>query len=175
MSACNSETTSDEEEFVSHRKLYKSEKIGFFTEQMDLSEKEAQKFWPIYNHYERRRDSLWRTQRRFLIQYNENKLDYSSGSEALTKFLEFEKGREQVREEYISKLRSFMSDEEILQMLYTEHQFKHFILNRIRGRHGMERGRGRGFGRGRDRGGNGPESPRPMVNPSTLQHSLPCE
>lgn len=159
--SCNNNEPNDQntENDLRPGKLYKSEKIGFFTEKMNLSEKEAQKFWPIYNTYSRKRDSLWRAQRHFLIDFNRNDTPKNNGSQALETFLLFQDKREQIRNDYINKLQTFMSDEKILTLFYTEHQFKHFILNRIRGRHGREHRPGRGMGPGQGRGRNNQPAP----------------
>lgn len=148
---CNNDSSDQLPEDARPGKLYRSEKVGFFTDQMNFTQKEARQFWPVYNHYAAHRDSLWRSQRHFLMDYNRNKLDIDSGKKALERFLLYEQKRDALRERYIEKLRAFMSDERILQLFYTEHQFKHFMLNRIRGRHGMGQGRekGREHGRGR--------------------------
>ncbi|HKK59679.1 MAG TPA: hypothetical protein VJ937_09385 [Salinivirga sp.] len=160
--ACDNEEPTQENHDFRPGRFYKSEKIGFFTEEMNLTEKEAQKFWPVYNAYSQQRDSLWRAQRSFLIKYVEGELDTNNGEAALKRFLNFDDQRKDIQERYINKLRTFMSDEEILQMFYTEHQFKHFMLNRIRGRHGLDRGRGRGMRQGHSKGGNGREEITPM-------------
>ncbi len=156
--SCNNETneaTPDED--PRRGRFYKSEKIGFFTEQMNLTEKEAQRFWPVYNKYEQKRDSLWRARRHFMMDYKQNNLDIQNSSEALNHFLSFGRQMEDLKANFVNDLQSFLSDEKILHMLYTEHEFKFFMLNRIRGRHGRGPGQGRGIGRGRGR----MESPNP--------------
>mgnify|MGYP006440256453 CR=1 FL=1 len=161
--SCDNEEAPEENQDFQPGRFYKSEKIGFYTDQMNLTEKEAQKFWPVYNDYSQKRDSLWRAQRSFLNKYAEGNMDMDDDEAALTRFLQFEAQKNKMHERYIEKLKSFMSDEKILQLFYTEHQFKHFMLNRIRGRHGIERGRGRGMREGRRRDGNETENTRPML------------
>lgn len=148
--SCNNDTkdvTPDED--PRRGRFYKSEKIGFFTEQMNLTEKEAQRFWPVYNKYEQKRDSLWRARRHFMMDYKQDNLDVKNSSEALNHFLSLGRQMEEHKESFVNELQSFLSDEKILHMLYTEHQFKFFMLNRIRGRHGRGPGHGQGMGRRR--------------------------
>jgi hypothetical protein len=132
------------------RRLYRSEKIGFFTEQLNLNEQEAMRFWPLYNAYEKRKDSLWKARRIFLTEHTST--SKASSDDVLNRYLQFDEEIVQMRVSLVANLREFLPDDKILAMFYAEHQFKHFILNRIRGRHHdrMPRGRGHGQGRGRN-------------------------
>ena len=156
ITACSSETNSNSPEEEMH-KIYRGEKIGFFTDEMDFTEEEALRFWPVYNTFQDKRDSLWKSQRNFLRDYKMNEKS-QNGSDVLQKYLDFDKAKSDLQREYVEKLQAFMTDERILQLFYTEYQFKHFMLNRIRGRHGHRDGRGMGRGRG-GRNMDGPQPP----------------
>ncbi|MCB0697691.1 MAG: hypothetical protein KDC07_10020, partial [Chitinophagaceae bacterium] len=48
----------------------KALKIAYITEKLDLTSEQAQKFWPVYNRYEKEK---WDTRRKFFDKYrNEN-------------------------------------------------------------------------------------------------------
>lgn len=160
--ACKSDSSSNVENMDDMRKVYRGEQIGFFTEEMNLSEEEAMRFWPIYNAYQNKRDSLWRAQRKFLKNYTRGDSE-KVGSDVLSEFLDFDKAKDELQRDYVTKLQSFMSDERILQLFYTEYQFKHFMLNRIRGRHGHGQSNGKGFGRG-NRNVDRPQPPSDIKN-----------
>jgi hypothetical protein len=161
LTACSSGTNQDASEDEMH-KIYKGEKIGFFTDEMDFSEEEALRFWPVYNEFQQKRDSLWKTQRNFLREYKMNETS-QNGSDVLKKYLDFDKAKSDLQREYVEKLQKFMTDERILQLFYAEYQFKHFMLNRIRGRHGHREGRGMGRGMGRGQGGRNMDGPQPPL------------
>ncbi|MDA3867692.1 MAG: hypothetical protein PF489_13235 [Salinivirgaceae bacterium] len=156
LGSCTEKQTETKELNDDDRRLYRSEKIGFFTEQLDLSENEAIRFWPLYNAYEQSKDSLWKARRAFLMEHST--VSPNSSGDVLNRFLQFDEEVAQLRSALVIDLQEFLSDDKILTMFYAEHQFKHFILNRIRGRHHdrMPRGRGRGQGRGQGRGRNAP-------------------
>jgi hypothetical protein len=158
LSACSSDTSSRVEDEDDRRRIYRGEQIGFITEEMDFTEEEAQRFWPIFNTYRERRDSLWHAQRTYLRNFA-HRANNNKGSDALNEFLDFERAKDEQQRKYVEALQEFMSDERILQLFYTEYQFKHFMLNRIRGRHGHGEGRGRGRGMGRGRDMDGPPPP----------------
>lgn len=163
LSACNSDTSSRIENEDDRRRIYRGEQIGFFTEEMDFTEEEAQRFWPIFNAYRNRRDSLWHAQRTYLRNFAQ-KANGNEGTDALNEYLDFEKAKDALQRQYVEDLQEFMSDERILQLFYAEYQFKHFMLNRIRGRHGHGEGRGRGRGMGRGRNMDGPQPPLDELN-----------
>jgi len=145
--ACKKSEMPVEDEFQNTQKLYKSEKIGFFTDKMKLTEKEAIHFWPIYYSYENKRDSIWEARKTFFIQYKRDQLNPDNA--ALNQFLSFDRQLYKLKEETVYKLRPHLPDDKILLMFYTEQQFKHVIINRIRGRHNMmdRPGRGQGYGK----------------------------
>lgn len=145
--ACKTDNSQTENTNEDSRKIYKSEKIGFFTDKMQLTEKEAIRFWPIYNAYENQRDSVWKRRKHFLINYKRN--NETINDSALNIFLSYDQQLHNINKETVEKLRSFLSDDKILLMFYTEQQFKHFVVNRIRGRHNSTNRSGRGQGRGR--------------------------
>ena len=49
--------------FEKYMEKFKAEKVSFLTEKLDLSVEEAQKFWPIYNEYEKKRGELLSSKR----------------------------------------------------------------------------------------------------------------
>lgn len=154
--SCKTEEAQNEQQVENAEKLYKSEKIGFFTEKMNLTENEAIHFWPIYNNYENKRDSIWQGRKQFFHQYRQDNNSFNDS--ALDQFLLFDQQLYQLKAEAVKKLRPYLSDDKILQMFYTEMQFKHVIINRIRGRHNMmERPTRRQTG-GRNQA-NGPQPP----------------
>lgn len=46
-----------------HKKM-EAEKIAFFTSTIDLTTKEAQAFWPVYNKFTEEKDAAWHNVRR---------------------------------------------------------------------------------------------------------------
>jgi hypothetical protein len=70
--------------------------------------------------------------------------------------IKFERNKADYQQEYVDQLREFLDDDQILKLFYTEYQFKHFMLNRMRGRHGHKEGRGKRMGRGGGRMDNPP-------------------
>lgn len=125
------------------KKIYRSEKIGFITKQLNLTEEEAQKFWPVYNELEEERKELWREKRRYMFDYYDNNENMSEQEhqEALNKYLYFENKECEFKNNQVEKLKEILPPHKIMILFYTETQFKHFILNKLKGRHPRNDGR----------------------------------
>jgi len=48
---------------VKDEEKIKAEKVAFLTTQLDLTVAEAQKFWPLYNEYEKKNDEIFKSER----------------------------------------------------------------------------------------------------------------
>ena len=55
-----SESTSGQEQKQSRYEQIQSAKIAFFTTELELSPKEAEEFWPIYNNFWKEREKSYR-------------------------------------------------------------------------------------------------------------------
>ena len=46
------------------REKFRSIKIAYFTEELELTSEEAEKFWPVYNEYDKKKSDLHRQHRK---------------------------------------------------------------------------------------------------------------
>ncbi len=85
------------------RERIKSLKIAFITQELNLSNKVAQKFWPIYDKYEENRRELYRREHRDI-----NDIECISESKAndlLKEFVEIEKEDYELKKQYFADLK----------------------------------------------------------------------
>ncbi|MEO8774421.1 MAG: sensor of ECF-type sigma factor [Gelidibacter sp.] len=115
----------------------RSLKVAFMTERLDLTETEAQKFWPIYNAYETEKD----IQRR--LGYEKRKAISDDVSEVqaramLIDFIKFERDRESVRVDFIESLLNLnvLPAKKILKLKTAEDEFNRKMLHEYKKRHG---------------------------------------
>ena len=47
-------------------------KIGFFTKKMNLTSQEAEKFWPVYNDYQKQKNLIQREKIMLIRDFNQN-------------------------------------------------------------------------------------------------------
>lgn len=118
-----------------HKKI-KALKIAYITEQLDLTEKEAENFWPIYNAFQKEYDDL-REQMRIKIRKNgNNELDIteSDAKKVVLKKLDVEKKLFESHKNYINKLSKVLSYEKILKLQMAERGFKRELFHKLRKR-----------------------------------------
>lgn len=112
----------------------KSLKVAFMTEHLDLSSKEAQAFWPIYNEYEENREELRqkeRTQFRSKIK-NADELSEKESKDILEKYIRFEDEEEALDKAFLKKISTVISAKKTLLLLRSEHDFKRQLIKQYR-------------------------------------------
>ena len=116
--------------FAQQNKI-KSLKVAFITEKLNLTEKEAQKFWPVYNAYDDTVSNLKFNELRKVI--HEIRLSYASVSdekanELLNKALEIEDNIHSENIKLVKKLRSIISAKKILALKNAEEDLNRKML-----------------------------------------------
>ena len=111
-------------------------KVGFFTERLQLSSKEAEDFWPVYNAYE---DELRAIRNTYRDKYRKTK-----GAElspmAAQKFIDDDIAyREQalgLRKKYKDSLLKVISAQQLAELYKAEADFKEMLIKRLERRGG---------------------------------------
>lgn len=109
----------------------KALKTAFITQEMQLSDREAQQFWPVYNTYEEKRSELHRRE------HGDLNLECLTGDKAeakLQEYLEIEKEEYLIKKEYFSELRKIFPAEEIVKLMKLEDDFHKKLFNEYRSR-----------------------------------------
>lgn len=117
----------------------KSLKVAFITERLDLSSKEAQAFWPIYNEYEENREMLRqkeRTQIRGKVK-NANELSEKESRDLLDKYISFEDEEEALDKAFLQKVSSVISAKKTLLLIRSDHDFKRQLIKQYRSKRGV--------------------------------------
>ena len=104
-------------------------KIAFISQKMDLSPKEAEKFWPIYNQYEKENRDLLK-QRREMAQ---SKTEMSPENRLNEQF-EFEEKMLEIRKKYTKEFGKAVSSEKVLRLFEAERAFKANLVRELQQR-----------------------------------------
>ena len=109
-------------------------KISFFTDQLDLSTKEAQQFWPVYNHHNDKYDSLKENKWRGIVKRLKkvDELSEAEASKLLADYREYKRLRYEYREDFIKDLKGVITDKKIMQLKHAEYEFDKKLLDRYR-------------------------------------------
>lgn len=122
----------------SPRERIKAFKIAYITEQLHLTSKEAEKFWPIYNRYEKNMEQVNRKEKgliRYLRQQNTTSdLTNSKAGEYLDDFVSIEENKASLRKELIYSLKNSIPNKKILTLIKTEADFHKRLVQQLRER-----------------------------------------
>ena len=116
----------------------KSLKIAFITERLDLTPKEAQSFWPIYNEHQSKREGLFREER-FEIGSEIKNLDALSDARAgelLARMQKLEEEKYNVEKSYIEKISKTISAKKTILLMRSEEDFKRQLIKQYRQKKG---------------------------------------
>ncbi|MEG3658843.1 hypothetical protein V5097_15640 [Arenibacter palladensis] len=116
----------------------KSLKIAFITERLNLTPKEAQSFWPIYNEHQSKRESLFREER-FEIGSEIKNLDALSDAKAvelLARMQRLEEEKYNVEKSYIEKISKTISAKKTILLMRSEEDFKRQLIKQYRQKKG---------------------------------------
>lgn len=125
--------------FAQENKI-KSLKIAFITEKLNLTEKEAQQFWPIYNAYDETVANLKYNEFRkliFEIRQNSSSMSEERANELLNKSVDIQNKIHSEEAKLIPKLRKIISAKKILALKNAEEDFNRKMLEEFSKRRGQ--------------------------------------
>jgi len=116
------------------RDKIKSLKVAFLTERLELSAKEAQQFWPVYNDYEQKREALRKKERTQIRSKIRDAADLTEKEAAnlLTQYLSFEEEEEELDKSFIKDISKVISAKKTLLLLRSEEEFKRQLIKQYR-------------------------------------------
>lgn len=111
-------------------------KIGFITQQLDLTSKEAEKFWPIYNEHQKKMHS-YKLEKKKLRKSNHRNIDVKTLSNAEAKkildtIITLETKIHQQELKLYTDLKDILSASKLLILHKTENDFNRKILEKLR-------------------------------------------
>lgn len=117
-----------------HEKI-KALKTTYITEQLSLTSAEAEKFWPIYNSYDKKFHAIRKKERREIFKKLQNDLEFLTDAEAnilIEQSLSLQSEGLELRKRMISELRKVISPKKIITLKKAEDDFKRELLDRYR-------------------------------------------
>jgi len=121
-----------------NKEKVKALKIAHITEQLDLTEKEAQAFWPIYNANEESREKL-RESSGLERPKNIENLSEAEARKHLEAMAKMESNRHELQQKYFSKLVGVISAKKTLKLIQAERSFRRKLIEEFKVRHRGER------------------------------------
>ena len=113
--------------------MIKSKKVAFITEQIGLTSKEGEKFWPVYNQLERERMVL-NDKKRDLEESAEDKTAKTEEAyrKLTTEIVATHMKEAKLIEEYNAKFLSVLPAEKVLKLYRSERKFRSYLMQEMR-------------------------------------------
>ena len=113
-------------------------KVAFLTEKLDLTEKEAEKFWPLYNVYDKKMMQLHRDERRsikkrIMADGGLDNLSESESKQIIEKINAVSKEQYETKNEFYSKLTKILPYKKILRLEVAEYEFHRKLIRKLKG------------------------------------------
>ncbi len=111
-------------------------KIAFFTKRLNLTSQEAERFWPVYNEFQDKKNDIQK-QRMFIGRsFNQNPAIMSDKelTEAGDKMIALQIEEANLALEYHKKFKEILPPIKVLRLYQAENQYKLQLLNELRDR-----------------------------------------
>lgn len=119
-----------EEDRQAQRERIEALKVAFFTKELKLTEKKAEKFWPIYNNYEDARRELHR--REHVELKNVECMTEKEAEGYINEFLAVENEEYKIKKQLFKDLREIMSAADIIKLHNLEEEFHKKLIKEYR-------------------------------------------
>jgi len=115
-------------------KYVTSEKIAFFTEKIGLTPDEAEKFWPIYNTYWKKKNAIIEERQNKMSYYSNHikELSNSQMENLADDYIRQEVQKAQLLQEYHEKFKKILPIEKVMKIYKADYQFKAYLLKKIK-------------------------------------------
>ncbi|PCI35554.1 MAG: sensor of ECF-type sigma factor [Flavobacteriaceae bacterium] len=123
---------------ISHEK-FKALKTAFITDELDLTVKEAEKFWPIYNEYHKSYKELSHLLERDIKKRVDNlggieNLSDKDAAKILERIIKLKRQKATISEQLYPNLKKVISAKKIIRLTKAERDFRHKIFKEYRRR-----------------------------------------
>ncbi|MCZ6521527.1 MAG: hypothetical protein O6848_08550 [Bacteroidetes bacterium] len=122
----------------------KSAKIGIITERLNLSSKQAQTFWPLYNELNSKKKELKIELAKAKIDIQHSELNDENANAIIELYLNNQQKELDLDREYMEKFKEVITPKQVVQLIKVEEDFKKMILQKLRERQQNRRPSGGG-------------------------------
>jgi hypothetical protein len=126
-------------------------KVAFFTTRLNLTPQEAEKFWPVYNEFQNKRNSI-QTERMQLnrnVKQNELNMSDKEMTEAGDKLISLQVQEASLAMEYHKKFKEILSPVKVIRLYQAENQYRLQLLNELKQNQPLKNNLQKGPGAGR--------------------------
>lgn len=110
-------------------------KIGFFTKRLNLTSQEAEKFWPVYNDYQKQKEVLQNEKRNLMRDFNQNESTLSDNqlTDMGDKLAGYIVQESSLATAFHKKLKEVLPPDKVIRFYQAENMYKLQLLNELQG------------------------------------------
>ncbi len=109
-------------------------RIALITERLDLTPKEAEKFWPLYREYSSQRESLRKEYMTARGEFKRNEMTEEESKKLLNTGLRLKEQELELDRKYTDRLSTVITNRQLLALRKAEDDFRKMLLQRLRDR-----------------------------------------
>jgi hypothetical protein len=109
----------------------KADKIAYITTQLDLSVEEAQKFWPVYNEFEKKNEELNKSERdlNHELKTKGEQMSDTDFEKKLDQVMLIQKSKSDLQTEYYQKFKKVLPIKKVGKFYAAEREFRKQMLH----------------------------------------------
>jgi len=115
------------------REKLRAEQVAFITSELDLTEAEAQAFWPVYNEVQKQRREAFKASGEAFKALAQG-TDGADTDALLDKYLSCKKAGEKVEADAVARYKGVLPVAKVAKLLVAEEKFRHQQIGRLGGR-----------------------------------------
>jgi hypothetical protein len=120
----------------SSKEKIQAQKVAFISQDLQLSPAEAEKFWPLYNEFNSKKDEFGKTKKELEKNARKNGIDQLTDKQAqelIDAELNFEQNVLDLKKEYIEKYKAVIGIIKTVKLFQSEKKFNNYLLKQLRG------------------------------------------
>lgn len=114
-----------------NREKIEAAKIGFISEKLELTSKQAQTFWPMYNEYAAKKKEIRKAINQLKIENSDNESD-AEILEDIRKINNYKQREVDIEKEYVDKFLTIISPKQLAALYKAEKQFTKILLDKLK-------------------------------------------
>jgi hypothetical protein len=106
-------------------------RIGLITERLNLTPKQAQQFWPVYNQFAQERRRIQQEYRNTRQQYNMQNMTEEEGKRLMKAGMDTKQAVLNLERDYAGRLNEVVSAKQLMALRKAEDDFRSMIIRRL--------------------------------------------
>lgn len=106
-------------------------KIGFISERLELTPKQAQAFWPMYNEYSAKKKEIRKAINQLKIENSDNETD-AEILDDIKKINLYKQREVDIEKEYVDKFLTVITPKQLAALYKAEKQFTKILLDKLK-------------------------------------------